>query len=414
MSRLLAIATSVVVLLAASASGQWVQGDFYVASFTNNVIYRVDGSLNVTVFADSNDGLNGPSALAFTPSNTLLVSNFFSATVLEFDSAGNGSVLYDKNSGLVGPFGENGLAFDSLQNLYVSDYALEEIFEFPAGGGAPSVFADPGDGIVEPDGLAFAASGDLFVANRDGRNVLLIDSSGNATVFDSLSELPYSIVLRGNGDLYIATDSAGHVYRYPGADASQRQLLASVANAKLNPALQIGLDDQTLYYTSGGAGNLVTIDADTGSMNEILPTNSLPGGVAIAVYRPLLPASWTNYGSGFPGTNGVPSFTASQPPILGTMTTLDLANSLGQPTVGLIFVGFTRIDLPSSWGGDLLVDPALTLPVTFSYGFDSFDWNVPNDYVLAGVTIDLQSIEADPGAAKGVSFTAGLELVLGY
>jgi hypothetical protein len=32
---------------------------------------------------------------------------------------------------------------------------------------------------------------------------------------------------------------------------------------------------------------------------------------------------------------------------------------------------------------------------------------------LCGFTVDLQAIEADPGAAKGVSFTPGLELLLG-
>jgi hypothetical protein len=38
----------------------------------------------------------------------------------------------------------------------------------------------------------------------------------------------------------------------------------------------------------------------------------------------------------------------------------------------------------------------------------------PNDPALLGVASDLQAIEADPGATRGVSFTAGLELVIGY
>jgi sugar lactone lactonase YvrE len=412
MARRLAIAAPVLLWLAVPASGQFVKGDVYVSSFSNKV-YRVDAALNVTVFADSGDGLNGNSALAFSPSDTLLVSNYNSANVLEFDAAGNGSVLHDKSSGLSGPFGENGLALDSQQNLYVSDFAMSTIFEYPAGGGAPSVFADSSDGILYPDGLAFASSGDLFVANRGSYDVLRIDPSGNATVFDSLGETPYAIVARRNGDLYVATDYLGHVYRYPGGDASQRQLLASVTNYGGNPALQVGLDDQTLYYTSYGAGNLVLIDADSGSMNEVLPPNSTPGGLSIAIYGTRLPASWTNYGAGFPGTHGVPSFTAQQPPVLGTTMTLDLANSLGQPTIGLVCVGYTRIVLPSTWGGDLLVDPTWVVPISFWYGSDSFNWDVPNDPSLTGMTIDVQGLESDPGAAKGVSFTAGLELVLG-
>ena len=57
--------------------------------------------------------------------------------------------------------------------------------------------------------------------------------------------------------------------------------------------------------------------------------------------------------------------------------------------------------------------PALVIPVSFSYGGDSFTGDIPDDPALCGVTIDLQAIEGDPGAAKGVSFTPGLELVLG-
>jgi Tol biopolymer transport system component len=124
-------------------------------------------------------------------------------------------------------------------------------------------------------------------------------------------------------------------------------------------------------------------------------------------------ASWSNYGSGFPGTNGVPSFTARQNPVFGSTITLDLANSYANPTAGLLFVGFQQADVHSNWGGDLLVAPALALVFTFSYGFDSFSGAIPDDPGLCGVAIDLQAIEADPGAAHGVSFTAGLELVIG-
>jgi hypothetical protein len=124
-------------------------------------------------------------------------------------------------------------------------------------------------------------------------------------------------------------------------------------------------------------------------------------------------ASWSNYGAGFPGTHGVPSFSCNADPVLGTTVTLDLANSYGQPTAGLLFAGFQRASLGTNRGGDLLVAPAFTVPITFSYGGDSFDFDVPSDVVLLGLTLDLQGLEADPGAAKGVSFSAGLELVLG-
>jgi hypothetical protein len=124
-------------------------------------------------------------------------------------------------------------------------------------------------------------------------------------------------------------------------------------------------------------------------------------------------ASWSNYGSGFSGTNGVPALTAQQNPVLGSTITIDVANSYANPTIGLVLIGYQRALIPSVWGGDLLVDPSLVLPVTFSYGFDSLSGSIPDDISQCGLAYDLQAIESDPGAAKGVSFTQGLELVLG-
>jgi hypothetical protein len=99
--------------------------------------------------------------------------------------------------------------------------------------------------------------------------------------------------------------------------------------------------------------------------------------------------------------------------VLGTTITLTLDNSSGQPTVGLLFAGFQRANLHTGRGGDLLVLPVYVLPISFSYGGNTFDWALPADPMIAGATIDLQAVEADASAPKGVSFTAGLELVVG-
>jgi hypothetical protein len=40
--------------------------------------------------------------------------------------------------------------------------------------------------------------------------------------------------------------------------------------------------------------------------------------------------------------------------------------------------------------------------------------DVPNEEALCGCAIEMQVVEADPDAVKGVSFTAGLELVPGH
>ena len=55
-----------------------------------------------------------------------------------------------------------------------------------------------------------------------------------------------------------------------------------------------------------------------------------------------------------------------------------------------------------------------TLLIDLPAGGTSIAGKIPIDHNLCGFTIDLQAIEVDAGAAKGVSFTPGLELLLGH
>jgi hypothetical protein len=124
-------------------------------------------------------------------------------------------------------------------------------------------------------------------------------------------------------------------------------------------------------------------------------------------------ASWSNYGSGFPGTNGVPAFTSRSNPVFGTTLTLDLGNSSGSYTAALVFVGFQQATLHSSWGGDLLLVPAITTLIGLPPSGMALTGDLPSDDALCGLEVDLQAIEGDAGATKGVSFTPGLQLILG-
>jgi cold shock CspA family protein len=125
-------------------------------------------------------------------------------------------------------------------------------------------------------------------------------------------------------------------------------------------------------------------------------------------------ATWSNYGSGFPGSNGIPAYVPRWNPHLGMTLNLDLDNSSGTATVGVLFLGLQRTTIHSNSGGDLLVVPVITMPVSIPAGGASFSGAIPDDSSLGGIRIDLQAIEFDSGAAKGVSFTQGLELMLGY
>jgi hypothetical protein len=125
-------------------------------------------------------------------------------------------------------------------------------------------------------------------------------------------------------------------------------------------------------------------------------------------------ASWTNYGIGWTGTLGVPTLMPDANPVLGTTVTITLSNSLGAATDGLIVLGFTEANVPTSKDGVILVQPLyFLLDVVPAAGLDMVGTLPPYDPALCGLEIDVQGIELDPGASKGLSFSPGLKLILG-
>jgi len=200
-------------------------------------------------------------------------------------------------------------------------------------------------------------------------------------------------------------NNPGHVVGFSGA-----RIFIDVDGVGMKDVGDMVAPEQ-LFGWSFISGPLDVNDADV-----IVGTAAWKGGPGLESAFRLKPsvASWFNYGAGWPGTHGVPTFTAQGAPILGTIVTLDVQNSLAKPTAGVLLVGVTQADLRSSWGGDLLLLPVLTIPISFSFGGDSFSGLLPLDNALVGSNVDLQVLELDPGATKGVSFTRGLDLVLGY
>jgi len=166
------------------------------------------------------------------------------------------------------------------------------------------------------------------------------------------------------------------------------------------------------YPCISGDGTLVAFVAD--SDNLVVAD----GNAKLDVFvhdRAVVPraASWSSYGSGFYGTSFVPSITPSADPAFGASLTLDISNSFGSPTFGLLFVGASPASIPTTKGGTLLVQWAAIFGVPFGNGGVSLPVTVPFDLALCGVDAYLQIVEADPGAQFGFSFSPGLDFSLG-
>jgi hypothetical protein len=220
-----------------------------------------------------------------------------------------------------------------------------------------------------------------------------ISPDGRIVVFSSFASNLVSNDSNGRHDAFLHDRATGVTERVS-LDSSG----AEGNGNSFNPSVS---SDGRIVAFASDASNLVTGD-----------TNGTPD--VLMHERCMTDATWSNYGSGFPGTNGVPAFTSQSDPVLGATLTLDLANSYGKLSIGLLFVGFQRTSLHSTLGGDLLVTPSITTVVGLPPAGTSLTGDIPVDSALCGFVIDLQAIESDPGAAKGVSFTPGLELVLGH
>jgi len=222
---------------------------------------------------------------------------------------------------------------------------------------------------------------DFVTISGDGQTVAF-DNAGTNLVANDLNQCP---------DVFVHYRADGRTVRVSTKSTGGQADLRSDAPS-------ISADGSVVAFTSE-ATNLIT-----GDMN---------GCADVYVETHCARADWTNYGAGLAGTNGVPSITASGAPLLGKPITITLSNSYGQPTAGLLFFGLDRANLSTPYGGTLLVLPIVTIPLSFSFGASSYVGTIPRNYSIADGTLDLQAVEADPGAVKGVSFTAGLELVVG-
>lgn len=144
-------------------------GNCYVCC-QNDTVVRVSPDGDREVFCSSVDGraLRAPNFPAFGPDGSLYVSGSGdypgpTGEVYRIDTAGTAEVFHP------GPFHyANGLAIDrSAEYLYVAQTATDDVVRIPLDGSGtpPEQVCPPGSLLPMPDGLAFDAEQNLYVAS---------------------------------------------------------------------------------------------------------------------------------------------------------------------------------------------------------------------------------------------------------
>lgn len=140
--------------------------------------------------------------------------------------------------------------------------------------------------------------------------------------------------------------------------------------------------------------------------------NFSQAGVVYSAFSVSCTASAANYGAGYPGTSGVPTLTSTLP-TLGVRIDITGSNVAGVATAGVLIYGFEPADLPSGFGGRILVDPVVSEGHPVPLSGLAHRLIVPADPAFCGRSVYLQQAQVDSGATHSIAFSPGLWLRLG-
>lgn len=294
----------------ATARAEFQRGFIYISSHGGKACTSFGGPAGIVevnpatgqgrTFAHSDTDPNfcRGGGLRFTPDGSrLLMLDMGYNRILAFDGDGDSEVYLDGSDGLVGPSGQNGLAFDRRGDLFVKSFT-SSIRRFPADGSPFSIFANQDDGVSAGGGaLDFAPNGDLFFGSDASTafGILRFSPDGMAFPFDAFPPGSIrSLAVSRLGKVF-AIGGGGIIYRYDMNDPASRVVLATgfTLFGGVPRVLSVSSDGSTVYYCDYGTEDLYRIDAQTGETDLLanIPAFAdwfwLPTGMA--VYAPRVP-----------------------------------------------------------------------------------------------------------------------------
>lgn len=410
--------------LALPASGHFAENQIYVLDRRNELVYFLVNTdrdqWKGQLMLSSAAGLEDPSGLGFNSHGEMMIANFPTDTVLQFFADFHGDQVLDARDQVAGPGGPGAFTVDRYGWVYLACESAGKILRISQDFQWSYVFADAADGLVQPSGLTFTGDGRMLVANAgSGGQVLLIDSLGNATVFDTIAgENPRSVLWRDNQDVYVACDS-GNLYRYLGGQAGNRILLGQYGGH--SPSIATDTGHTRLYHVNRGDGEVRTIDLDTGFSKSRIQLGWDAAAIAVvAGQNP--PGALMEVSPGLAGSAArIPEVHVQGDPRPGGQVHLSPEHFLGGTTAWLC-IGVARHSIPQ-FGGEFIVDLGQwhAFEVLHLWGLDGVPgagflhkaYAIPNDSALSMARLYLQVLALDPSAVEGVSITPGNRLWLG-
>ena len=174
-------------------------GIIYIADSANSSIYHLDPSGALTALSLTHVS---PSWFVFDNDGSLVVSDFTSSVLLKLFNGG----LNTFATGLNGP---EGIAYDSLNNLFYSGNYLDGTLTVINGFGNVSIFAV---GLYGPMGVALLSPGNLYVANSSNGTIAKVVQGSGVSTFATGFGMPVGVTLDGANNLYVSDKARNAIF----------------------------------------------------------------------------------------------------------------------------------------------------------------------------------------------------------
>lgn len=219
---------------------QLADGSVLVANIEgNSAVHRfsADG-MTRTVFANNEDGLRRPWGVEELTDGTILVSNTANNRLYQFSADGSTATPFGYGLGLLDyPTDVRQL---SDQSILVASYHNDLVWRFSPSGTTASVFASAQDGIDGPTGIEQLTDGSVLIAS--GNTVKRFSPDGNtvSTFADNGDGIngPQGIKQLSDGTVLVANTGSTSVLQFS-ADGSTVSTFASSADGLVSPPRMI-------------------------------------------------------------------------------------------------------------------------------------------------------------------------------
>lgn len=258
---------------------------------------------------------------------------------------------------------------------------------------------------------------DAFLRDRSAGTTTPVSVDSNGQFADAgvstFGSFPSAITADGRFVLFqstgrLASGDDGDRYR---DDVYVRDGELAMTTRQSNTSSGIRGDDASGGARMSADGSRV---AFVSRATDLIAGHPMSGSCALLLTRPLRAPASSIYGAGLAGSLGVPALALAAPPLLNQPYDVSIGNSSAQWTVALLLIGTQQVQIPTRLGGDLLVDPLWTQLLVLPSGGDHVTGTMPPEERLASMSLELQALQLDAGAVRGVSFTPGLEIQAGF